>query len=579
VLAASLYIIVCSAKNRMRVRLRRLRQPRYLVGAIAGATYLYFTVFARLWTTRSRIPQRRQRQLPSTLPFEALKASGPAFVGIGLLAMTATGWLFPSDSNLLDFTEPEVQFLFPAPVSRRALLIHRLLRSQLGLLFAAVVSAVVVPSAAVGWRLKFALAMWVILVTIKVHFTGITLARASLAMRHAGPRRRQWGALTVTLGAVAIVGGAIARAFIMRPVASFSEAVARLGEATASALPRLILWPFTALAWPLFEPSPGPYLARLAVASMILLVNVVWVLRSDEALQEAASYAEARQAAKRARAEPAPRARASSWTLAPSGRPEMIFLWKNAMQTLRETTLGSVFRYGAPFAVLAATLSSAFGGTRMHAATLLVGTIAVAVAAITVLIGPQMVRTDLRQDLLHLELLKTWPIKASAVVRGEMLWPGVVLTAVSWTAILCATTLWTPAFSPISLSWRLSAAVAAACVAPAVVFAQLAIHNAAAVIFPAWVPLGKSRPRGLDAMGQRLIMFAGVFLALILMIAPAAVAAGIIWFGFHRLIGALVAPAAAVVFASIVLLEVLLATEALGPVYERLDLLAVERAE
>ena len=36
-IGASLYIIGCSAKNRVRMRLRRLREPRYLIGAIVGA--------------------------------------------------------------------------------------------------------------------------------------------------------------------------------------------------------------------------------------------------------------------------------------------------------------------------------------------------------------------------------------------------------------------------------------------------------------------------------------------------------------------------------------------------------------
>ena len=43
---------------------------------------------------------------------------------------------------------------------------------------------------------------------------------------------------------------------------------------------------------------------------------------------------------------------------------------------------------------------------------------------------------------------------------------------------------------------------ALAIVAPALVFAQFTIHNAVALIFPAWVPLGNQRPRGLDAMGS-----------------------------------------------------------------------------
>ena len=38
-------------------------------------------------------------------------------------------------------------------------------------------------------------------------------------------------------------------------------------------------------------------------------------------------------------------------------------------------------------------------------------------------------------------------------------------------------------------------------------------------MFPAWVPLGKERPRGLDAMGQRLIMLGGTWFMLILVVA------------------------------------------------------------
>ena len=52
----------------------------------------------------------------------------------------------------------------------------------------------------------------------------------------------------------------------------------------------------------------------------------------------------------------------------------------------------------------------------------------VAGAVFAILMAPQVLRIDIRQDLQHLELLKTWPVKASAVVRGELLWPGVLIT-------------------------------------------------------------------------------------------------------------------------------------------------------
>mgnify|MGYP003575879698 FL=1 len=41
-LMATLYIMWCSGKNRMRRRVRRLREPRYLIGALVGAAYLFF---------------------------------------------------------------------------------------------------------------------------------------------------------------------------------------------------------------------------------------------------------------------------------------------------------------------------------------------------------------------------------------------------------------------------------------------------------------------------------------------------------------------------------------------------------
>src|SRR3954449_12229026 len=62
-------------------------------------------------------------------------------------------------------------------------------------------------------------------------------------------------------------------------------------------------------------------------------------------------------------------------------------------------------------------------------------------AAFAVLLAPQAMRIDLRQDLQHLELIKTWPLRAADVVRGEMLWPGLLIIALAWTLIALATIL------------------------------------------------------------------------------------------------------------------------------------------
>ena len=66
-LSASLFIITHSARNRLRLRLRRLREPRYLIGAVAGALYFYFTVFARLRGRRSAVRGGTGRGAPIEL--------------------------------------------------------------------------------------------------------------------------------------------------------------------------------------------------------------------------------------------------------------------------------------------------------------------------------------------------------------------------------------------------------------------------------------------------------------------------------------------------------------------------------
>jgi len=216
---------------------------------------------------------------------------------------------------------------------------------------------------------------------------------------------------------------------------------------------------------------------------------------------------------------------------------------------------------------------------RSNGVAALLGAVSFAGTAFAIVLAPQVLRIDMRQDLNHLELLKTWPIKAAAVVRGELLWPGVMITVAAWIMLAAATVLSGTMFAQVSLGFRLAAGVAIAVLTPALVFSQLTIHNGVALMFPAWVPLGNQRARGLDAMGQRLIMLFGTWLLLIVSALPGAIAGGIVWLAFKYFVGAAALIPAAIVCTVIIGVEVLAATEAMGPAYERLDILAVERSE
>jgi len=574
--SASLYIIVCSFRNRVRVRLQRLRQPRYFIGAIAGAAYLYFSFFARFRASRSSVARRGNRppRVPGSLA--APLAVAPALGGLALMIAAAGAWLFPVDSSLLEFSEAEQQFLFPAPVSRRQLLIYRIMRSQLGMLFGSAMIGIFSPPTLGVSRLRISAASWIILVTARIYFTGVTLARARLGAS-GRTRRVAWLPVSALAIALALVAGAIGAQWRQTPPADALAGLILIGRAADSPAARVVLLPFKALVQPLFSEWPGPYLIAIAGALTVLGAVATWVLLSDEAFQEAVSdVAERRSREPVKKGEPIYKVRSTGWTLPPTGRPETAFAWKAAMQTLRMVDKRSLLR--GVVILVCLTIVAALMGQANGLASML-GAFSIAGTLFAILLAPQIVRMDMRQDLQHLELLKTWPVKASAVVRGELVWPSVIITACAWTMLAVATFLAGTMMTHVGLGLRVGGGAALAILTPALVLSQLTIHNAAALIFPAWVPLGNQRPRGLDAMGQRLIMLGATWLLLVLSLLPGAIVGGIVWFALQHFIGAAALVPAALVCTAIVAVEVLLATEALGPAYERLDVLAVERAE
>ena len=575
-IGASVYITVCTARNRMRVRLRRLREPRYLLGAIVGGAYMYFSVFARR-SGRASAARRAARGAAAVPPsLAALASAGPALVGLALLALTSLCWILPGSSGLLTFSDAEIQFLFPAPIPRRQLLIHRMLRSQIGLLFASVVVAIMTPSVAGFTRLRVSIATWLVLLTAKVYFAGVTLARTKLTSAETGARRVAWAPIGVLTSTVAIVILAVTRVFAGAPPSGAIDLVTRIGVVVSQGAARIVLWPFVTVARPLFAEWPQPYLLSLVAAAGVLAATALWVLQSDQAFEDATAAAAERGAREPERRRASYRVRAGGWSLAPVGRPEAAFAWKAAMQTLRLVDRRSLARVVAmlfSLTVLAASLG------RRNGLAGIVGVFATVGAGMAILLAPQVLRIDMRQDLRHLELLKTWPVAPAAVLRGELIWPGGLITSFAWVSLAVAVVMSGAVVTKIAWSWRLSAAGAVAIWAPALVFAQLTIHNAVALLFPAWVPLGDQRPRGLDAMGQRLIMLGGTWLLLVVVTIPAAIVGGVVWFASQWLIGSAALVAGAIAGAVVVAIEILLATEVLGPAYERIDILAVERSE
>ena len=154
-----------------------------------------------------------------------------------------------------------------------------------------------------------------------------------------------------------------------------------------------------------------------------------------------------------------------------------------------------------------------------------------------------------------------------------------VVTAITWLFGALAMVLSLTSTSRIPTPNRFAVWLSFLILIPAVVLAQYLMHNAVAVVFPGWVPIGASRPRGVDAVGQRLILLAANWMGLLLALTPGLLLSAGLSALLRPIVGPWILPVGAVLTSMIVVGEVWLATELLGPLYERMDITATERPD
>ena len=573
-----LYLTACSIRNRIRVRLRRLKEPRYLLGLIAGVVYLYAMVFrhAMSATGPSSSPRVMTILDQSRAPLE--------FIGVTtLFVAAAAAWVMPGGvrPRPIEFTRAEVQFLFQAPISRRQLLHYKLLRGQVGGLFSSAIATMFLRprSLAAAWPLM--VGMWVMLAIVRLYFTGAALRQQSLVQHGTTGAARQWVPIGVVTAAVLVLVVTVVLDWpALTALTSGGAVFGELRRLAATGAAQWVLWPFRAAVRLPMSGSPAAFLRAAPSAFALLLLNYVWVLRSDASFGEAsAAYAEKRaldQASGAVRR--SPNVTAAPFTLAISGRPETAILWKNLIGISRYASRRVLVRVVPLVLLLGAIFSHNRGSGGM---TELIAVVSLLAAALTVLVGPQIVRHDLRQDLASLAVLKSWPVRGAAVIRGELLAPAVVLTVVVWLLIVTAACfVGRPGSSDeLIIAAPVTYATGAMVIAPSLILAQLVLQNGIAVVFPAWVAVGTSRARGIDAIGQRLLMMAGIILTLVVALLPAVMTAGVLGLAIYMATHTIPVVAPAIVVAAVVIAECWVATELLGRVFERTDVSAVEPVE
>lgn len=588
VIGALGYLWVRSARNRIASRLRRLRQPKYLIGGIVGLLYLWGFVFRNLIGGRWSVGGGGERLEPPPELWVALEVVG----AWGLLLMMAGFWVVPSRRAALDFSEAEVQFLFPAPVSRLGLLNYKLASWQAGLLFTSLMVSLFSGRLLRGdgaWM--SVLGWWMGLLLLQLHSLGASFVRTWLLERGVAHWQRR---LAVALVLGGSVFGALAWGWREAPLPPEDfgdvESVAAWWVAVSGTTPMAqVLAPLRWVSRLALTREVGEFLGLAWPVLLLLGAHYLWVIRATVAFEEASVEA-ARAAvdeANRARTgRGAPRGGRGGvraglmFSLGPIGPSWVALGWKNlagAGGWFRGRGLG----VAVPTVLCLLLLGAVWVRGTAMAAT--IGSMALMLYGFSVLVGPSTARLDLRQDLggSGWEVLKALPLTGRHTVMGALMAPWAVLTAIQWGLGICVVA-YLPAPAALGEIGAVERGIVLAglsLVGPAISLVGLCLQNGAALLFPAWVLATPGQGRGgFEVLGQRMIVYVAQMVVLVVALLPALllgamaqVAVG--WF-LGRWVGI---GATSVIVAGVLLLESALAVRWLGWIWDRADL-SKERA-
>jgi ABC-2 type transport system permease protein len=524
---ALLYLLLCTARNRVLRQLRRVREPRYAVALLVGLGYLWLVLL------------RRGR--PDPLAGAATGDSALLASSVGLALLVASWWLFSGDRSALTFTPAEVQFLFPAPVSRRKLIEYKLLHAQLVIVVSSVIWIALLVRGAAGSLWLRGISLWVLFSTLHLHRVGAALVRASAREQGVtGLRRNAVPLLIVSAALVATAWSMIDALPALRTALAGGNVVRAIGDVLRGPVMSVVLAPFRLVVAPTFSQTSAEWLRAIVPALVIMLAHYPWVLRSDTAFEEGAAEAAAkradrlgRAAAGAARRAPlAPRSAVGGVVrlripLAPRGRPAVALLWKNVLSFVRTVSLATLIVIAVLAMSALAFVASAF--PEVESASQFVAIAAITFAGLLVVLGPLWIRNDLRQDLLKLEMLRSYPLSGAEVVSAEVAGSALTLTAIQFVLVAVAfVALLGEGAGDLSLSDRVAIFVAVALALPAVNAVEISIQNAATLLFPAWVRLGDMRPSGVEAIGQSLLTTtATLALGALILAVPAGLGVGV----------------------------------------------------
>ncbi len=573
------YLVTRSFVNGVLFRLRRLRQPKYLLGAILGAAYFYF-YFGRFLAV-SRMPLGAGNGAASPHGLEI----GAAILFVATIVLS---WILPASRAAIAFTEAEIAFLFPAPITRRTLVIMRLVKSQFALLLFSVFMTLLSGRFHLGSEVWMRIGgWWVIMNTLNMHRLGASFALQRLRERGMADGKRRVLVVLVLVAFVALVE------FMRRslpPPPDLATALRGGGEVTNYIVQllhtgplRYVLAPFKLIVAPNFAHEGVTFLRALLPAFGIMALHFIWVVRADVSFEDASIEAAKKRAAflaARGRGElrargKSDKARTPLWRLRPTGFAPIAFIWKSLLKSGGRRTLG---RWAAFFAVLAA---GAFALGRVEDLTkplvvtafIIGGGCYIALLISFVMIG-QLSAAQLRQGIATMDLLKTYPIPGWQIALGELAGPVLLGSLMQWCSLGIGLMLLSiaPPLHP-HLGTITAIAGGIALLLPIFNLSTAILPCAGALLYPGWFRPQESTGPGIENTGMKLILGIAQLLAVVVAMIPVAFFGAVAFFAVAKFTTATEWPALAAGGTAMLILamETGLGIAWLGSLYDEFD--------
>ena len=531
-----------SIRGRFVRSLRLLRQPKYLVGSIAGALWMMLWVGRPLLRSNAKVHSVGFDMVPPEL-----RPTVHLAVALVVTILIVLPWLWPWGKPGMRFREAELTFLLQGPLTRRQVIGYGLMRAGIGTLLSATILSWVMGRGVIG---RLALFAAILPLFTFWGLNGKWRSMFLLDQREHPHAARRRAVLT------AICGGYLA-VLVLLTLRFLPQLAESKGTHPWPTLLTTLLWPGKLLTAPILAQGAGAVLLAALPVVLLAVVQLELVLRSRAAFEESslewAKEYDARQAAgrRRVRSRGTMSRRWQAFDLPSAGQPEMAILWKNLMRVSRVPLKRSI---AAGFAILVALVLSASIlpiYPAVYGTILISGLIAAGTAP---LFGGMSWRNDLRTELSHLELVRTWPVPAVRFVLAEVASPALLSTIIGLFGLGIAfagylgeqissgrgvSIDFIPNDGALGVSATTLVVLALAAFVPLLggaAFATAAMQNVATLFLPAWMIQTPDTQRGIAAIGRNLILGTGNFFGFFLVLLPSAALVGLAML-IQRLLG------------------------------------------